>query len=133
MSTAHPDRLPARQRVAFVVTSLHGGGAEAVGIAWMRWFVEAGHEVSALMVSDKPVSDLVPEAVAVHRLGRVRGHGGKVRALRRLFRSERYDAVVALQTYPNLLAIAARGRAATSPTLVVTEHNLISLGLPGSS
>lgn len=133
MSTAHPDRPPARRRVAFVVTSLHGGGAEAVGIAWMRWFVEAGHEVSALMVSDKPVSDLVPEAVAVHRLGRVRGHGGKVRALRRLFRSERYDAVVALQTYPNLLAIAARGRKATSPTLVVTEHNLISLGLPGSS
>ena len=35
-------------RIAFVVSSLHGGGAEAVGIAWMNWFAEAGYDVAAL-------------------------------------------------------------------------------------
>ncbi|HWI31650.1 MAG TPA: glycosyltransferase [Microbacterium sp.] len=138
MSSALPELTEAaprrgRPRVAFVVTSLHGGGAEAVGIAWMTWFIDAGHDVSAIMVSDKPVSELVPSSVTVHRLGTLRGHGAKVSALRRLFRAEAYDAAVALQTYPNLLAIAARGRSQSGPTLVVTEHNLISLGLAGSS
>lgn len=141
MSSADLDRtsttaVAERPRVAFVVTSLHGGGAEAVGIAWMTWFADAGYDVSALMVSDKPVSDLVPASVRVHRLGRIRGHGGKTRALRRLVNEQGYSALVALQTYPNLLAIAAtRGgrRGGAKPTVVVTEHNLISLGLPGSS
>lgn len=120
------------RRVAFVVTSLHGGGAEAVGIAWIAWFAQAGYEVSAIMVSDKPLTDQVPESVTVHRLGGLGGHAAKLRALRRLVREERYDAVVAVQTYPNLLAVAAT-RGAERPITVLTEHNLISLGLPGSS
>lgn len=71
MSSADLDRtsttaVAERPRVAFVVTSLHGGGAEAVGIAWMTWFADAGYDVSALMVSDKPVSDLVPEIGRAH-------------------------------------------------------------------
>lgn len=130
---AHEAVTTDRPRVAFVVTSLHGGGAEAVGIAWMTWFADAGYDVSALMVSDKPVSDLVPASITVHRLGRNRGHGGKTRAIRRLVHRHRYGAVVALQTYPNLLAIAATRGPGQRPTVVVTEHNLVSLGLPGSS
>ncbi|QIG38544.1 glycosyltransferase [Microbacterium sp. 4R-513] len=130
-------------RIAFVVSSLHGGGAEAVGIAWMNWFAEAGYDVSAVMVSDKPESDLVDPRITVHRDAATGNHAAKVRAVRRLVRTHRYDALVALQTYPNLLAIAAAGRRARAtartgprssrPAVVVTEHNLISLGLPGSS
>ena len=125
-------------RIAFVVSSLHGGGAEAVGIAWMNWFAAAGYEVSAVMVSDKPESDLVDPRVTVHREATTGSHAAKVRAVRRLIRTHRYDALVALQTYPNLLAIAAAGPkgrrdASSRPVVVVTEHNLISLGLPGSS
>jgi glycosyltransferase involved in cell wall biosynthesis len=125
-------------RIAFVVSSLHGGGAEAVGIAWMNWFAEAGYDVSAIMVSDKPESDLVHPSVTIHREAATGGHGAKVRAVRELIRTHRYDALVALQTYPNLIAIAAarsakRGKDAPArPVVVVTEHNLISLGLPGS-
>lgn len=122
-----------RTRVAFVVSSLHGGGAEAVGVAWMNWFVQSGYDVDAILVSDKPGSTLIDPAVRVHR-GAARGrHGAKVRAVRRLLRTERYEAVVALQTYPNLIAIAAAGnKRSEGPVVIVTEHNLISLGLPGS-
>ena len=123
-------------RIAFVVSSLHGGGAEAVGIAWMNWFAAAGHDVSVILVSDKPDSDLVDERVIVHRDAAAGGHFSKVRALRALIRSHRYDAIVALQTYPNLVTIAAarvgRSPVEPRPAVVVTEHNLISLGLPGS-
>lgn len=121
-------------RVAFVVSSLHGGGAEAVGVAWMNWFVDAGYDVDAILVSDKPGSELVDAAVRIHHSAARGGHAAKVAAVRRIVRTEKYDAVIALQTYPNLIAIAAAGRKGTSgrPVVIVTEHNLISLGLPGS-
>lgn len=121
------------RRLAFVVSSVHGGGAEAVGVAWATWFADQGHQVAVIVVSDRPTGDLLPSRVAVHRLGGIRSHRKKASALARLIDSERFDALVALQTYPNLLAIAARGTARHRAGLVVTEHNLISLGLPGSS
>lgn len=102
-------------RIAFVVSSLHGGGAEAVGIAWMNWFAEAGYDVSAVMVSDKPESDLVDPRVTVHREATTGSHAAKVRAVRRLIRAHRYDALVALQTYPNLLAIGRHRRQRERP------------------
>jgi glycosyltransferase involved in cell wall biosynthesis len=126
-------------RVAFVVSSLHGGGAEAVGVAWMNWFADAGYDVSVVLVSDKPGSELIRDGITVHRDAARGSHPAKVRAVRDLIRSQRFDVLVALQTYPNLIAIAAAGGkgarrrdGAARPVVVVTEHNLISLGLPGS-
>ncbi len=137
VTTVPPTTTPRTlTRIAFLVTSLHGGGAEAVGIAWLNWFADAGYEVSAILVSDKPDSALVRPAVTVHREATTGSHQAKVRAVRELIRSNRYDALVALQTYPNLIAIAAskdRRADGPRPAVVVTEHNLISLGLPGSS
>lgn len=121
-------------KVAFVVSSLHGGGAEAVGVAWMNWFVDAGYDVDAILVSDKPGSTLIDSAVRVHREASRGSHRHKVRTVRGILRAERYDAVIGLQTYPNLIAIAAAGRKGSPgrPVVIATEHNLISLGLPGS-
>ncbi|MEU1971741.1 glycosyltransferase [Microbacterium sp. NPDC019599] len=139
MSTAHletasppPESGTRPRRIAFVVTSMHGGGAEAVGVAWIAWFAQAGYEVSVLMVSDKPVLDGLAPSVRVREFGRVGGHFAKVRALRRAVQEDQFDAIVALQTYPNLLTVAATRRRRGRPTVVLTEHNLISLGLPGS-
>lgn len=126
MSTAAPERI------AFVVSAVHGGGAEAVGVAWATWFAAQGHDVTVVVVSDRPTGDVLPAAVAVRPLGRLRSHRAKVLALARLIDAERFDAIVALQTYPNLIAIAARDRARHRTALVVTEHNLISLGLRGA-
>jgi glycosyltransferase involved in cell wall biosynthesis len=127
MSAVSPHR-----RVAFVVSSLHGGGAEAVGVAWMRWFADQGHEVAVVLVSDKPTEDVVPDGVFLEHLGRAGSHTKKIRGISSFFVSWRADAAIALQTYPSLLTLAAaritprRSR----PIIVVSEHNLISLGLP---
>lgn len=120
--------------VTFVVTSLHGGGAEAVGVSWMSELAARGHDVDVVLVSDKPVDEAIRERIHVLELGRAGGHGKKTKALRQHLRERRPDVVVGLQTYPNLLALSAiRGMKADAPALVVTEHNLITLGLPGSS
>lgn len=130
MSSVLPDEP--LTRVGFIVSSLHGGGAEAVGRSWMTWFASRGYAVNAILVSDTPTSDLLRADIAIHREPSTGSHLSKVRALRKVIARERIDVLVSLQTYPNLIAIAA---AAKNPkvTVVVTEHNLISLGLPGSS
>ena len=126
------ESIPHPLSVTFVVTSLHGGGAEAVGVSWVHEFTARGHRVEVVLVSDKPVDESFD--VEVVQLGRVGGHAAKMRGLREHLRRRRPDVVVALQTYPNLLAIAAaRGLKGDRPAVVVTEHNLITLGLPGSS
>ncbi|WP_168209124.1 glycosyltransferase [Agromyces intestinalis] len=120
------------RRIAFVVTSLHGGGAEQVGVQWMR-SLAAVAEVSAVLVSDRP-ADRLPDGVALHDLGRT-GHAATVAGLRRVIRDTRPDALVALQTYPSLVALAAVAglERDARPVIAVSEHNLITLGLPGSS
>lgn len=125
----------AGKRLAFIVSSLQGGDPEAAGVAWMNWFVQAGYEVDAILVSHTRGSELVDPSVQVHRIAARRGHAAKTAAVRRILRGGNYDAVIALQTYPNLLAIAAAGRkgSAHRPIVIVTEHDLLSLGLPGSS
>ncbi|WP_395244579.1 glycosyltransferase family 4 protein [Agromyces sp. MMS24-K17] len=123
--------MTARTRVAFVVTSLHGGGAEAVGLEWMR-ALATGADVAAVLVSDRP-TDLLPEGIRLEDLGRA-GHADTVRGIRRFLRDWSADVVIALQTYPSLLMLAATaGLGDDRPLTVVSEHNLISLGLPGSS
>ncbi|WP_394554193.1 glycosyltransferase [Agromyces sp. MMS24-JH15] len=121
----------ARPRIVFVVTSLHGGGAEEVGVQWMRSFAPDA-DVTAVLVSDRPAERL-PDGVALVDLG-PDGHAATVRGIRAVIRRRRPDVVVALQTYPALLALAASLSVdrATRPLTVVSEHNLISLGLPGS-
>ena len=127
--------LDSGTRIAFIVSSLHGGGAEAVGVAWMNWFAQAGYDVDAILVSDKPGSDLVDPAIRIHGAPARGGPASTVASVRRILRRERYDAVIALQTFPNLVAIAAAGQKGTAwrPIVVATEHNVVSLGLPGSS
>ncbi|WP_455133503.1 glycosyltransferase [Microbacterium aurum] len=135
----HTALAPGQQRIGFVVSSLHGGGAEAVGRAWMNSFVEAGHTVHAIMVSDKPDSDLIDPRVVVHHDAVHGSHRAKVETVRMLVGEHDLQALVGLQSYPNLIAIAAskakgpRDGNAARPTVVVTEHNLVSLGLPGSA
>ncbi|MFH8252115.1 glycosyltransferase [Microbacterium sp. B2969] len=120
--------------ITLVVTSLKGGGAEAVGISWARGLRDLGHDVEVVVVSDSTVDEAFRQEFAVAEIGRMGGHRAKVAALKDRITARSADAVIAIQTYPNLLAIAAaRGlRGGDRPAVVVTEHNLITLGLPGS-
>lgn len=118
----------------FVVTSLHGGGAEWVGRLWMQWLVERGHDVRVVVTSAKDTDAYLPAKVRVESLGALRGHAAKVARLRALVRASGADTVVALQMYPNLLAVAAAKLLPKTerPGVVVSEHNIVTYGLPGS-
>ncbi|PWJ48636.1 Glycosyltransferase involved in cell wall bisynthesis [Quadrisphaera granulorum] len=120
--------------VVFVVTSLHGGGAEAVGRSWMQWMASRGHEIAVAQTSGKDTSAFTPPGVQVTSLGQARGHVGKTRALRQLLLSTSPHAVVALQSYPNLLTLAAGASLPRRrrPSLVVSERNLVTPGLRGA-
>lgn len=120
-----------QQRALVVaVTALHGGGAEAVGVAWANWLASSGHQVTLIALSDASGSAVLRDDVDVVDVGGL-SHRKKVAEIAAVARKQDADAVLALQTYPNLLALAAAGRRAPWATLV-SEHNLVSLGLPGS-
>ena len=123
-----------RPRAVFIVTSMHGGGAEWVGRRWMEHLVRHGHDVLVVTTSDKSVDGQVPDGVRVQTLGRLRSHAAKVRRFRAVLGEERPDAVVGLQMYPNLIAVVAARSipASRRPPVVVSEHNLVSFGLPGA-
>ena len=126
---------PARLHVVFVVTSMHGGGAEWVGRAWMSYLVQQGHRVSAVVTSPRVGEDFVPEQVEVVALGHLGGHPAKVAALRGFVLREHPDVLLGLQAYANLVLQAAAFSVPRRlrPATVVSERNLVSLGLPGAA
>ncbi|MGL4340268.1 MAG: glycosyltransferase, partial [Rhodoglobus sp.] len=125
---------PKSLSIAFVVPSLHGGGAEFVARTWMRWLVEQGHEVTVITTSNKPTDDHLPEGVTARSVASARGQWGKASALRTIFLAKRPDVAVSLQAHANLILIAAARTMsrATRPPIVISERNLVSLGLPGT-
>lgn len=125
---------PSRLHVAVVVTSLHGGGAEWVGRSWMKHLLARGHRVTTVVTARRIGEEFLPDGARVVPLGDLAGHPGKVRALRRLLLDEQPDVLLGLQAYPNLLLLAAAASVPRHrrPATIVSERNLVSLGLPGS-
>lgn len=117
----------------FVVPSLCGGGAEFVARTWMSWLADQGHAVSVVTTAERADETHLPEGVAAYTVAGGTGHLAKARAVRDLFEVTDADIAVSLQSHANLVLIAAgliaRG---TRPQIIVSERNLVSLGLPGS-
>lgn len=108
-------------QIVLLTTSLAGGGAEFVARTWAEWLATHGHDVRVLTTSESRVADL--PGVRMTRLsGRL--HVGIVRALRRELAREPADAVVSLQNYPNLVALAALVGRRHRPAVVVSERNI---------
>ncbi|MBC7518019.1 MAG: glycosyltransferase [Microbacteriaceae bacterium] len=125
---------PTPRSILFVVSSLRGGGAEFVARTWMTWLSQRGHGVSAIITSGEIDTDFLPRGVRVRTLQASRGHLAKTLALNRMLRSEKPDVAIALQTYPNLLLLAATalGPRTPRPRILISERNLVSLGLRGA-
>ncbi|MGO4691449.1 glycosyltransferase [Glaciibacter sp. 2TAF33] len=124
------------QRILFVVSSLHGGGAEFVARTWMGWLAERGHDVSVVLVSESPgARDYLPDGVRLLRLTALPGQVAKANALRALLFATKPQVAIALQTHPNLVLLAASRMMprAERPKVVISERNVVSLGLPGAS
>lgn len=126
---------PNSHRILFVVSSLRGGGAEFVARTWMGWLAQRGHRVSVVITAGTADLDFLPPGVRTKTLGAAHGHLEKCVALSRVVRSEQPDVAIALQTHPNLLLLAAASLLppARRPQIFISERNLVSLGLPGSS
>lgn len=109
-------------RVVIVTTSFAGGGAEFVARTWADWLARHGHDVR---LATTTIHDNGEPGEGVRHIA-LDGRNPllAVRSLRRLLR-ERADVVLAIQSWPNLLALAATvGR--NRPALVVSERNITS-------
>ncbi|PWJ48637.1 Glycosyltransferase involved in cell wall bisynthesis [Quadrisphaera granulorum] len=126
--------MSADLRLVVLTTSLHGGGAEWVGLVWVRELLAQGHRVVVVTTSDKPTDQHLPAGAELVGLGHLPSHAAKVSRLRQLFQDVLPDVGIALQNYPNLLLVAAAALTPRTarPATIVSEHNLVTLGLPGS-
>jgi glycosyltransferase involved in cell wall biosynthesis len=121
-------------RIGVVVPSLSGGGAEFVARTWARWLRTRGHEVAMVLTNGPDSTRPAPEGVAVTGLDATAGPAAKVGQLRAFVATWRPDVIVSLQAFPNLLCIALRlsMRGRTRPTVIISERNLVSLGVRGA-
>ena len=111
-------------RVAFVLPSFAGGGAERVMLTFLRALDRARFE-PALIVLDAagPLTALVPDDIRVRRLGRPRLRQALLALVMTL---RRLDPAVIVSTlgYVNLALLAARPLLPRRARLVVREANL---------
>ena len=133
-----PDNPPRHQnlrRILFVVPSLTGGGAEFVARTWMGWLADRGYEVRVVLTAAEVAPGYLPNGVRAHSLVRQHGQVRKTAALRRRLTTWRPDVAISLQAHPNLLLLTAARLMPKRlrPRVLVSERNLVSLGLPGSS
>ena len=126
---------PLLRRILFVIPSLHGGGAEFVARTWMGWLADQGYEVRVVLTAGEVEPEYLPEGVEGRSLAGQHGHVAKTVALRRSLIDWQPDIAVALQVHPNLVLLTAARLlpARARPLVLVSERNLVSLGLPGSS
>lgn len=93
-------------RIAILVPSLHGGGAEFVAVQWAGYLGGEGDDVTVL-TTHAPEN---PRSVHI----RGRWFGERVLSLRRLLKQHQFDMVLAFAPHWNLLAVVStlglRGR-----------------------
>lgn len=124
--TNKPTPLEGRQgglKICIVVPSLSGGGAEFVAREWASWLTEFGDDVTIAITHPK-ATDIAPLGVQVVKLS-----GSNplrhVLALRRLVRREKFDFVVGLLPYFNLLAIlGSLPRSRNRPKVLISGRNV---------
>src|SRR4051812_45696770 len=121
-------------RIGVVVPSLSGGGAEFVARTWAEWLRTQGHAVAIVLTNGPDDTRPPPVDVEVTGLDPTAGPAGKVGQLRTFVATWRPDVIVSLQAFPNLLCIALRLslRGRTRPLVLISERNLVSLGVRGA-
>lgn len=109
-------------RIALLTTSLAGGGAEFVASVWADWLADHGHDVR--VIATGPIVDAPTGPDVLIRQMRPSGILRRASAVRAELRRERIEAVVALQNYPNLIALAATAGMRRRPVVLVSERNI---------
>lgn len=133
-SHSNPRDAP-RRRILFVIPSLHGGGAEFVARTWMSWLVAHGWDVSVALTAGAADDVHRPRGVRARSLAGRGGHIAKAAGVRAAILELRPEVAISLQMHANLVLLTASRMLAPSrrPRILVSERNLVSLGLPGSA
>ena len=115
------------QRLAILLPTLSGGGAERIMLNLARAFAEAGHAVDLVVLNDEgDLKSAIPQEVRLVALnvGRVwRAPGALVRYLRRERPAKLYTAMESA----GVLALVARRLAGMTTPVICAVHNMLSM------
>ena len=114
-------------RIVVVGHDLAGGGAEFVTRVWCRELDRIGHDVVFLGLDrlETTHSPFQPSPTTAGVSPQPARHSARVSEVRRL--SKGADVVLAMQTYPALVAFLATRLMRHRPALVVSERNIPSI------
>jgi glycosyltransferase involved in cell wall biosynthesis len=119
------------KKIAILLPNLGGGGAERVALSIARDLSANGHDVDLVLVeATGELLSLVPKGVRVvdlqaHRLV------AALPALVRYLRDERPDTLQAHMWPLTVIAVMAHRLTRSSARLVVSDHAMLSLHMPG--
>lgn len=129
-----PPESSKRYRIGFLISSLEGGGAESVTLAWAENLAGRGHDVRLYTYES---GSRTPPRAMKFGVTSFRGRSRVVKAsglplwVRRRARADRLDVLVTAMTYANIAgAIGVGLRRLPGLTLMLTEHNVATLALP---
>jgi glycosyltransferase involved in cell wall biosynthesis len=110
--------------IAIVMPNLGGGGAEFVAQQWASWLNQNGYKVTIVLTHSEG-SEQLDDGISVERL---HGHGPRAHLMEliRLVRRERYDVLIGLMPYFNLLVILAASRFGRRlrPRVLISGRNM---------
>jgi glycosyltransferase involved in cell wall biosynthesis len=116
----------AKERLAFLLPNLRGGGAERVALTIIRDFVARGHPVDLVLVrAEGDLLPLVPRGVEIVDLAAPRLLGA-IRPLARYLRRRRPAGLQARMWPLTIVAILARLAARVPTRVVVSDHVALS-------
>lgn len=107
------------RRIAFVLPSLHGGGAERAAVALLNGLAERGNEATLFVFArEGPYFEQLADAVRVV-VGQ-RGRAGRLASLRRYLADSRQDVVVSLLSH--FTVFAAVRTSGTAAKYVISQQ-----------
>lgn len=116
------------KRLALFLPAMYGGGAERIMLNLAHGIAQQGFKVDLVVgISDGPLLEQVPECVNLVELGASRSIYALPALIRYLRRVKPYAMLTALNRV-NLMAIWAKRLTGYPTSLVVTEHNTLSVG-----
>ncbi len=132
MTTRHPDLFDSlenasaetpRRKIAFVLPSVAGGGAERVMLTFLRHLDRERFDPTLILLSDAgPLADLIPPDVPMIDLDRPRVRQAR-RSLRRRLRELAPDVVFSTMGYLNLAVLSLKPALEPGTRFVVREAN----------
>ncbi|MDF2047445.1 MAG: hypothetical protein K0S70_510 [Microbacterium sp.] len=114
------------RKIAFVLPSLVGGGAEFVTKMWATEVARRGYDVEIVLLRARE-GEPNPEGVRIRHVAKVgAGRAKETRALREYLLTERPDVAIAMMTRANfqLLAVVQSLPKKARPRVVISERNI---------